>query len=1035
MAESLLAKDQFYINGSFYNDTDEDQDAVITVKDSADILNRGEGWLVHVTRFSCDSMRSLAYIVADTSATWSIIAKDTAGTSSHVWDFTLDRDYATPHDLISEMNMKGRYMTTNRDKWEVYRFEIDAGGRFRLKMATTSGVSNGWHITYSGSESMNKLLGFETVTPFVQYAPDAAALFCRALDFMEKECNRANTPMNVSRGDLWVDTNEALIELLNGLEAKNMLTGTTLSTEVEPHLFSQLDMDGTTHASSLDSQYFKIGYKGDTITPQRNANEARLPLDGLDVICEFFTYSTATNDSRDNGPKTRTTKLHYRTGQSYLGTNGERTQGQVYFRDNASTGASPNNESPAKYPIYNPGSQHWTNSRYVYPFDSIPGYWFSGAGLHGSGHSVCIDSFITANGDRHRQFVLEHELPLHVKVGHDMYSQDMTNATHYNLVKAQHHAIEYIGEDRRTIHIDWPFGETTRADAAYNHLPLYFTDRRVPYQSRSNTLQGVTLWYTETIELDGVSTFCTVVNTFTENNITPGDTIRIASWNGQEWDFEFAVEYEVVKAEGETRRFWVRGEVGEELTRGLDGSVIVEYEQSAHLIARSIFVDKSKLDKIRWAQDTIRMKRAATTFRYEGRAHDTLTPAPGQWVNGVKFERAYLQSYNDIALRLQVHKFGEIIRGSKVFATGASTFAATSVTERVTGTMVSVIPRKSEEMEHNRGVDFGGQQLENLGYQPNLQTDMLRLMGSGHEPGDLCHRFAKPVWWGVKVFHEDTPLPQDSAERKRINAFVKNNPNDKPHIRFVGHNSASDVLWIQGYPIANYGGVSVSPIVTGVASRASERTTAAETDNFIIWAPPVVNNHQQIEAPTSLTSQAATAKKAVVSIQYDRLTRAYQLCKKEHTELAITNDSETRLYGEDGDYISSSLMSQIDAIFPYRQIILTSNDLMQIPERSQDVSISQPILSSYTLPTIIPTSVDKEGEASGGTSQPFGTVYFSEGGTRRFHHLNKVQGGMREFSVQAMLSYKNSATNPTTIRLQPGGQFTCQLLFVRKNDQ
>ena len=110
--------------------------------------------------------------------------------------------------------------------------------------------------------------------------------------------------------------------------------------------------------------------------------------------------------------------------------------------------------------------------------------------------------------------------------------------------------------------------------------------------------------------------------------------------------------------------------------------------------------------------------------------------------------------------------------------------------------MVSVIPRKSEEMEHNRGVDFGGQQLENLGYQPNLQTDMLRLMGSGHEPGDLCHRFAKPVWWGVKVFHEDTPLPQDSAERKRINAFVKNNPNDKPHIRFVGHNSASDVLWI-----------------------------------------------------------------------------------------------------------------------------------------------------------------------------------------------------------------------------------------------
>ena len=254
------------------------------------------------------------------------------------------------------------------------------------------------------------------------------------------------------------------------------------------------------------------------------------------------------------------------------------------------------------------------------------------------------------------------------------------------------------------------------------------------------------------------------------------------------------------------------------------------------------------------------------------------------------------------------------------------------------------------------------------------------------------------------------------------------------HIRFVGHNSDLDVLWFQGYPTAQFSGVSISPIVTGVASRVL-RTSAAEEDNFVIWAPHLINNTQQIAAPVELVAQTTTAKRATVSIQYNRLTRAYQLCKKEHTDLEITADSESRLYGEDGDYISSALMSQIDAIFPYRQIILTSNDLMQIPERSQDVSVSQPILSSYTLPTIIPTSVDKEGEASGGTSQPFGTVYFSEGGTRRFHHLNKVQGGMRKFSVRAMLSFKNSATNPTTIRLQPGGQFTCQLLFVRKNDQ
>ena len=72
MAEALLSREHFYINGSQFNDSDQAQNAVITVKDSNDILKDSEDWLVHITRFSCDSMISLPYIEADPAARWEI---------------------------------------------------------------------------------------------------------------------------------------------------------------------------------------------------------------------------------------------------------------------------------------------------------------------------------------------------------------------------------------------------------------------------------------------------------------------------------------------------------------------------------------------------------------------------------------------------------------------------------------------------------------------------------------------------------------------------------------------------------------------------------------------------------------------------------------------------------------------------------------------------------------------------------------------------------------------------------------------------
>ena len=68
MADALLSKEHFYVNASYYNDTDVDREAVIHIQDNQDILNRSDDWMVHITRFSCDSMQSLPYIVKDDSA-------------------------------------------------------------------------------------------------------------------------------------------------------------------------------------------------------------------------------------------------------------------------------------------------------------------------------------------------------------------------------------------------------------------------------------------------------------------------------------------------------------------------------------------------------------------------------------------------------------------------------------------------------------------------------------------------------------------------------------------------------------------------------------------------------------------------------------------------------------------------------------------------------------------------------------------------------------------------------------------------------
>ena len=128
----------------------------------------------------------------------------------------------------------------------------------------------------------------------------------------------------------------------------------------------------------------------------------------------------------------------------------------------------------------------------------------------------------------------------------------------------------------------------------------------------------------------------------------------------------------------------------------------------------------------------------------------------------------------------------------------------------------------------------------------------------------------------------------------------------------------------------------------------------------------------------------------------------------------------------------SEKSGQVDIAFPYKSISITSNDLMAVPERSGDANILQPILSSYSIPTMFDAGTSISGEIQSFTSTPYGTITFSEGGARRYHNLSSIPGGLRQFEVRCVLDPKDDTAPKTPMKLPAGGRFSVQFVFVKK---
>ena len=160
---------------------------------------------------------------------------------------------------------------------------------------------------------------------------------------------------------------------------------------------------------------------------------------------------------------------------------------------------------------------------------------------------------------------------------------------------------------------------------------------------------------------------------------------------------------------------------------------------------------------------------------------------------------------------------------------------------------------------------------------------------------------------------------------------------------------------------------------------------------------------------------------------------AVQVLYKANTTLSIKDNNQgINMSVRSQDTFASNLNGQVDLAFPYKSISLTSPDLLAVPERTGDANSLQPILSSYSIPTVFNSSLKVTGQVQGFSSTPYGTISFSEGGSRRYHNLTAIPGGLRQFTLQAVLDPKNDRYAKTPIQLPPNGRFSCQLLFVRK---
>ena len=542
------------------------------------------------------------------------------------------------------------------------------------------------------------------------------------------------------------------------------------------------------------------------------------------------------------------------------------------------------------------------------------------------------------------------------------------------------HQVTSIDATRRTVAVDFPINTLHFSyETPVPHLDVVFTDRRVPFQSRSVSWAGlITLLNKNEYQVDGVTHSSTLWNSPT--NAQLGDEL-----------------YWVINGHLQSQKFIVDSVTGNNV--GYTGNLPIPILANLYTAATTgVFIHKTAAHLARWQIDAENMKMAPTTFSYEGHTYDDpRTTTRSYIVNNTRYGSRYHQNFDGAALSRQVKNAAKAAAEQGLFDNTGSGNGSANTLEKVSQELLQTVPATAEIASSVGLIDFGNNNVIEDG---TTASTIIRPYGSGTV---RVERLPSP-FFGIRAYQSQTAIMN----------FVKNDVNDKPLLQLVS--GTGNLTLRADAHIGSSQSHAVSPLCVGVQTRPT-----SGGDDFIIWTSTVsLDNKHPIDA-VHLGNQMGSAVQANISVSYDSISRQFKLGRKESAGAALVAGQEMRLFGHDGDFIASTLSSQVDLVFPWRQLILTSADLQQVPERTQDAASRQPILSSYTLPTMIPTSINAEGKPAGGTSQAFGTIYFSESGARRYHHLIQVPGALRYFRIQASITRKDPTVPETKVQLAPGG--------------
>ena len=1040
MSEALISKEHFYLNASQYNRDAIDVTANIHVQDTQDILEQNADWLVHVTRFSCDAMNAIAYCEKDTSAYWEIRVLDDAMSIKETFNFVLDKDYATPQALVEAMNETGRMLLEGHGLVEAYRFQIGPEGRFRLVSPGSSITRQLFsHIQYAGTESMNALLGFEQVTQYLRFTKTPTRLYADACTYIFLQALKATDQIHT--GEYQRQMSVVLLEMLNGLR----LGHTTLAA---PGAVISSDPSITNNWENLiDFQRMKLDpIKGLPYTNANKSSEALLPKKDSPMLCEWFDYRKAHN-VRDPGFKALVTRLDWQT---------HNTASNAYGRTQFSKWSSPTTiVPPCNFPHYR--SWGWGNFKPetdLYPFDSLFGYQITGTTSWVEG-GINDGALVFWYVNSPRRLHLLNPLPLEVQVGDDVWVPDITDLNHkqgsaYHTTRGYSvHQIESIGSQRDTIRIDYPIGPLLLNVGDIRSHDLLFTNRRIPFQSRSCTWGDLLHIYHSTPE---ASTFPVWTIELGEcHNASIGDEIYFMT-NGEKlntepytvMDFQLMSTANTSLQSGHSRIYLSVEDavLPTQMTSGEDMS-------GASLNNIHLFVHKVNGDRTRWLRDREGFKAAATTFSYHNHQHPGGDAEEQCSAGGDKyFPRRYHQSYDRTLLHRQLAHVNQHFEAEDMFDMQELGDGTGHIVERMSQDHIDSLPTDTQIRARCRMLN-----LQHKEISLTLEAPPRRLVNTFSRGTVNRAEFPSP-WWTI-VSYQDRPLTE---------SFILANIDDKPLLQLAERgtslldangrlylyqedNHGSATLHGNGTINTGYGGYRpVSPIICGFALDMTDNDVTH--NSCVIWCPlQTIGNSalgeqlynpihpQQIQRAAGLLSGLSEMTTVNAAITFDETTKPYEICTKVMANPVVSASQPVKLWGGDGDFLASARPSHIDLVFPFKQLILQSDDLNQVPEKTHNAGGMKPILSSYTLPSMWPISVDKQGKPSGGESSPFGTVYFSETGARRFHHLVKQPGGMRQFNIGAVVTYKDPDRMPKIVTLPPNGSFDAQLLFMRKVEE